>query len=164
MKTFLILPALAACLCAGVQAQTTLDTKAVTVTATVLNTCKFESGANVDLTLDNLDPSSGAAVTRTSSVKYRCTKGFAPTIKLVGSSGNPIDGTEGTSVNLTHTTSATASIQSTVKTSSLTSTAGEGFGSTNPLSLSLTAEFQPSQFQNALGGSYTGSLTIQLTP
>jgi len=166
LKTHLILPAITACLCVGVQAQTAaLDTKTVTVTATVLDTCKFDTGSTVDLTLNNLDPSSSTSASQNASVNYRCTKGFTPQIKLVGSSGTAIDGAAGTEITLAHATVTTESIKAAIKTHSSTAPTGEGFSpGTTLLRLSLTAEVQPSAFQNALGGQYTGSLTIQLNP
>ena len=167
LKTHLSLPAITACLCVGVQAQTAPqapNTKTVTVTATVLDTCKFDTGSTVDLTLNNLDPSSSTSASQNGSVNYRCTKGFAPKIKLVGSSGTAIDGAAGTEITLAHATVTTESIKAAIKTPSSTAPTGEGFSPGTTLSLSLTAEVQPSAFQNALGGRYTGSLTIQLTP
>lgn len=161
MKTFLILPALAACLCAGVQAQTTpLDNKAVTVTATVLNTCKFAPW-DVSLTLGPLDPSSKATVQTATTVEFNCTKDHAVKFSILGGNGN-LTVTGGSPTELTLANGA-STLPYTLKTT-LSGSTGKGFGANNKLSMELTAEFQPSQFQDAPGGIYTGFLTIQLTP
>lgn len=161
MKTLVILPALIACLCAGVQAQTPLDTKAVTVTATVINTCKFGS-AVINVALDSVDPSSTTPATKSSSVDFSCTNGYLVPATLINGTNINLSPADGIPMTLTHT-NGNDKLPYSLKTT-LSGTTGKGFGAGKTLSLGLSAEVQPSAFQNALGGAYSGSLTIELNP
>jgi len=135
------------------------DSYSLSVSATVLGRCVFTQAAGQTLTLTNtlggIDPSSATNATGNATITYKCTKGQAPafTTNLGANEG-------GTGSN--RVTDGTGFM---VYTVGLTSGgAGTGFGAAENKTLSVAGTIVPAQFQNATVGTYTDTVTINVTP
>jgi spore coat protein U-like protein len=128
------------------------DSHTITVSATVLATCKFNSAST---TLDmTLDPTASSTVSQTASVLYRCTKGTAPSFAF--SSGSTSSATGGSLQR------GAESIPYTY--SSASGGSGTGMGTGNDKTLSVTVSINQANAANVTPGVYTDSIAITLTP
>ncbi len=128
-----------------------------TVSAQVLGICKFNSGQTPVVTIANagatIDPSVAGPATGSAAILYRCTKGTAPTFTVP------------TPVTVTCTTAGTCGATSMAPTLSSVSTgAGTGFGSGNDQTLTVTGQLTQAQYQDMRAGTYSGTVTVTITP
>jgi hypothetical protein len=131
------------------------DSVNVTVQATVNGVCKFNSGQTPVVTVANsganIDPSVATTATGSANVLYRCTNGTAPTFTVP------------TPATITCTTAGTcgATTMSSTMTSSNT---GAGAGFTTDKTLTVTGTILQAGFQNAQAGTYSGVISVSVTP
>jgi len=135
------------------------DSYSLSVSATVLGRCVFTQAAGQTLTLTNtvggIDPSSATNATGNATLTYKCTKGQAPAFSA-NTGAN--DGGTGTNRVANGTNYM-------VYTLGLTSGgAGTGFGAAETKTLTVAGTILPAQFQNAAAGTYTDTVTINVTP
>lgn len=128
------------------------DSHTITVNATVLATCKFNTATST-LSM-TLDPTLSTTVSQSASVLYRCTKGTAPSFTF--SSGSTSSTTGG---NLTK---AAESIAYTYTSASGGN--GTGMGTGNDKTLSVTVSVNQANAANVTPGVYTDTIAITLTP
>lgn len=123
------------------------DSQTAVVTASVTAVCKFFS-APVTIDFGAIDPSAAAgAKTAAVALPYRCTKGqAAPTVAV------------GTIVPLTNGAATMA-----FTLGSFTTAAGTGFSGA-ALSATSTASIASAQWQDAIAGSYSGSVVLTISP
>lgn len=130
------------------------DTGTVNINATVVGTCKFTTNtANISVTLD---PSVGGTVTGSGSLAFWCTKNASYTV-------SDDDGLYETGANLNRVFNSTAN-EYIPYSFSYTPTSGTGNGPQNPITLSVTASFAQTDYQNASAGTYTDTVTITVNP
>ena len=135
------------------------DNVNVTVNATVVGVCKFFTAApilNITNTGSgsNIDPSLAGPATGSVNILYRCSNGTTPTFTV------PASGT------VTCTTAGTCGV-TTMAVSSVTSSNtgnGTGLGSGKDQTLTVNADITQAVYQNALVGSYQGTLAVSVTP
>lgn len=128
------------------------DNATVSVSATVVGTCKFTSGGSVSFTLD---PSTGGDVSGTIvQPKFWCTKGASYTIS--DDDGLYESGT-------THRMKHTSLDEYIPYTFSYTAT-GTGSGPSNPITLDISSKVVPADYLNAPAGSYSDTVTLTITP
>ena len=126
------------------------DTQNLTVSATILEKCKF-AGTAQTAAFGDVDPSGTSNVTANATVQYKCTNGTTPG-SLAPTSGG-----------LSRTMSSGAnSLAYTLSLASLS--AGSGFGSGQEKSVAVTATITPTQFQNAVAGNYEEVVELTITP
>ncbi|MCS7311674.1 MAG: spore coat U domain-containing protein [Acidobacteria bacterium] len=144
------------------------DTAQVNVLANVLGTCKFVSGAT--LNFGNLDPSVGTDANATTSLQFWCTRGASYTI-----TDNNGQNSSGTTQRMKHATVATELIPysycytssgpaPTPCTTDTTSVTGTGSGPQNPITLNISGTITGSNYTNALVGSYSDTVNMNITP
>jgi hypothetical protein len=152
----------AAALLAGSQAFAA-DTANLQLTATVNGVCKLYGAST--MTFSNptgsgaIDPT-GADATGSSTVKYRCTKGLAPSAFTIG----------GDAAATGHTGSLAA--QTSGNTDSLgyslswtnPTTVGAGMGSGNDISVTVNGTILATQFVNATADTYKATVVVSISP
>lgn len=132
------------------------DSVSVTVNATIVGVCKFfTSSPVVNITNtgsgSNIDPSSATTATGNAPITYRCSNGTSPTFTVPATA--------------TVTCAAcTGSPTMTPAVSSANTGAGTGMGSGQDKSLTVTGQITQANFQNAPAGTYTGNITVSVTP
>ncbi len=130
----------------------------ITVSATVVptNKCRFASAAS-SLSL-GIDPASAAAATASGTLSIRCTGGAATTTwGLSANSG--LYGSSPSALRMRHGTSATEFLPY-----SLSFPASGTVPRNVWQDLTVTATVLPADFQNALSGAYSDSVTLSLIP
>jgi hypothetical protein len=124
------------------------------LTAAVTGLCKFFS-APTTLPFGTIDPSLSANIVISVPITYKCTRG-TPSAGVTVTGGL-------TGHTLKNTVSATDTIAYTLAISGDTQT-GTGFGTGTQLTLNVQGTITALQFQNALVGSYTDSVTLNIAP
>jgi hypothetical protein len=134
------------------------DSVSVTVNATVIGVCKFFNTSTPVLNINNtgtgsnIDPSQTGDATGNATVAYRCSNGTTPAFSI------PSPSVSVTCALCTGTPSMTATI-------GLTSGgAGTGMGSGNNKNLTVSGTITEATYVNAAAGSYTGTVTVSVTP
>lgn len=122
------------------------DTQNLVVTATVQAICKFTSVPALNF---NIDPSAAGSQSGTVAVLYKCTKDQAPTI---GASGGL------TGRTLTRALGGTMTYDLSVGALA----ASTGFSAAN--SVDITATVLQAQYQNAVAGAYTETVSLTISP
>lgn len=128
------------------------DTATVNVSATVVGTCKFNSGGSV---VFSLDPSSGGAVSGTvTQPAFWCTKNTSYTI-------TDDDGLyeSGTTHRMQHTT-----LTEYIPYSFNYTATGSGLGKNNAISMNITATVLEADYIDASAGSYSDTVTLTINP
>ncbi|GBC85429.1 hypothetical protein HRbin11_01878 [bacterium HR11] len=144
------------------------DSATVNVLANVVGTCKFVSGAT--LNFGNLDPSIGTDANATTSLQFWCTRGASYTI-----TDNNGQNWNGTNQRMQHATVPTEFIPYSYCYSSAGpapspcstdtgSDTGTGNGPQNPITLNISGTITGSNYVNALAGSYSDTVTMNITP
>ena len=128
-----------------------------TVSAQVSGICKFNTGQTPVVTIANsgllIDPSQAGPATGSASVLYRCTAGTSATFTVP------------TPATVTCTTPGTCGVTTMAATMSSTNTgAGTGFGSGNDKTLTVTGQLTQAQYQDKQVGTYSGTVTVTVTP
>lgn len=128
------------------------DTATVSVSATVVGTCKFKTGGTVVFTLD---PSEGGNAAGTViQPTFWCTKGASYTItddKGLNESG--------TTFRMKHQT-----LNEYISYTFTYMASGTGNGKSNPISMNITSSVQESDYINASAGSYSDTVTLTINP
>ena len=133
------------------------DSTSSTVTAQVLGVCKFDSGQAPVVTIANsgatIDPSRPGPATGQAAVLYRCTSGTTPAFTVPSP------------VTVTCKTAGTCGATTMAPTLSSNNTgAGTGFASGNDKTLTVTGQLTAAQYQNMQAGTYSGTVTVTVTP
>jgi hypothetical protein len=128
-----------------------------TVSAQVNAICKFNSGQAPVVTIANsaatIDPSLAGPATGNAAILYRCTAGTGPTFAVP------------TPATVTCTTAATCGVTTMAPTlSSVNTGAGSGFGSGQDKTLTVTGQLTQVQYQDMQVGTYSGTVTVTVTP
>jgi hypothetical protein len=148
--------AVAAALGAFASGSALADSKNIDINASVTGVCKFNSTAsNPVITIGPIDPSGAGDVTGTVAVVYKCTKGTSPGFTVPGSD------------TLACTGGGCTVPTDTLAVYSITSTndgTGSGFGSGQDKNLNVTAKVRQSDYQNAVVGSYSHTITVSVSP
>jgi hypothetical protein len=132
------------------------DTQSVTVNAQVIGICKFNSGQTPVVTVANagatIDPSLAGPATGTAAILYRCTKSQTPVFTVP------------TPATVTCTTAGTCFATTMAPTLSSSNTgAGTGFSGANQ-TLTVTGTLTQAQYQDMQVGTYSGTVTVTVTP
>lgn len=134
------------------------DSVSVTVNATVVGVCKFFTSSPVlnitnTGTGSNIDPSLAGPATGSVDVTYRCSNGTTPSFTVPATA------------TVTCTTSGTCGSSTMVPTITSSNTgAGTGLGSGKDQTLTVNGQITQANYQNAQVGSYSGSMTVSVTP
>lgn len=152
MKKIALISALCATGLFGGTSALAADTANVTVSATVVGTCKFNSGGAVAFTLD---PSVGGAVSGVvTQPAFWCTKGA--TYGITDNDGlNASSGVQ----RMKHSTLA----EFIPYTFSYTA-AGTGTGPGTPISMNIASSVAAVDYLNASAGSYADTVILSITP
>ncbi len=140
----------------GTGAAQASDSISVTVNATVVGVCKFNSTAPVvnitnTGTGSNIDPSLTSNATGNAAINYKCSNGTSPTFTVPGTATVTCSACTGTPTMAATMTSSNTG-------------AGTGLGSGQDKVLTVTGTIGSSIYQNAAAGSYTGSITVSVAP
>lgn len=129
------------------------DTAIVTVSATVVGTCKFNSGGSVGFTLD---PSVGGLVNGAiTQPKFWCTKGTAYT--LTDDNGKYESGT-------VHRMTDDATGTEFIPYTFTYTTTGNGTGPGLPITLDIVSQVAANDYLNKPAGTYADTVTLTITP
>jgi hypothetical protein len=132
------------------------DTQVVTVNAQIVGICKFVTGQTPIVTVANsggtIDPSLAGPATGNVGVNYHCTNGQTPTFS------GPATAT------VTCTTSGTCGV--TTMTPAMTYTSGGPGNGFSPAAkvLTVAGQLTQPQYQDMQLGTYSGSVTVTVTP
>lgn len=130
------------------------DSGTVNINATVVGTCKFTTNtANINV---SLDPSTGGTVVGSNSLAFWCTKNASYTV-------SDDDGLYETGPNANRVFNSSAN-EYIPYSFTYTPTSGTGNGPQNPITLSVSASFAQTDYQNASAGTYTDTVTISVNP
>jgi hypothetical protein len=159
MKRNLIATALTAAGLIAAGSAHALDTHTVTVNATVVGTCKFNSATST-VTLTNngtdIDPSLAVAATGNTDVTFRCTKNANSSISIggVAYAGALTRTLSSGGDNMSYTFTLTGATQS-----------GTGFGAGgSDLTLNIAGSIAASVVQAAAAGAYSDSVVLSINP
>ena len=159
MKLYRLGIALCAAAAAGMFAAGTAQaaTQVVTVNAVIVGICKFNTGQSPVVTVANsgatIDPSLAGPATGNANVLYRCTNGTTPAFS------GPASAT------VTCTTSGTCG--ATTMAPAMTYTTGgngSGFSGGNDKTLVVNGQLTQVQYQDMQAGTYSGTVTVTVTP
>lgn len=127
------------------------DNAIVSVSATVVGTCKFISGGSISFTLD---PSLGGNVNGTvNQPRFWCTRGARYTISDddgVNESGTTHQMTNGSGEYIPYSFDYTAT--------------GTGNGPSNPITMDISSTVLESNYLNVSAGSYSDTVTLTIEP
>ena len=131
------------------------DTQVVTVNAQIIGICKFNSGQTPVVTVANagatINPSLAGPATGSANVLYKCTNGTVPGF------------TGAATATVTCTTSGTCGV--TTMTPAMTYTGGgNGSGFTVNKTLVVAGSLTQVQYQDMQAGTYSGTVTVTVTP
>lgn len=129
------------------------DTSNMSVTATVLGTCKFNT--TPALAFGTLDPASGGTATATSNVAFWCTKGSAYTV-------TPGQGANWDSGNSTRRVKQGTNYIAYALTPS--SSSGTGTGKSTPITLTMSGSILGADYIDAEEGAYSDTVQFSITP
>jgi len=134
------------------------DSVSVTVNATVVGVCKFFTSSPVlNITNtgsgSNIDPSLAGPATGSVDITYRCSNGTSPSFTVPATA------------TVTCTTAGTCGSSTMAPTITSSNTgAGTGLGSGKDQTLTVNGQITQANYQNAQVGSYSGSMTVSVTP
>lgn len=152
--TRLMLPVAAACALAAGTAQAS-DSVQVTVNATITGVCKFFTSSpviNITNSAGGIDPSLGGPASGNVDILYRCSNGTSPGFTVPAS------------VTITCTGGTCGSSNMAPTVTSTNTGAGTGLGSGKDQTLNVVAQITQANYQNAPVGSYSGTMTVSVTP
>jgi hypothetical protein len=147
----------ACCLLATTGAQAS-DSVSVTVNATIVGVCKFFTPTPVinitnTGTGSNIDPSSATTASGSVDIVYRCSNGTTPGFTVPATA------------TVTCTSAGTCGSSTMAPTVSSTNTgAGTGLGTGKDQTLAVTGQITQANFQNMQIGTYSGTMTVSVTP
>lgn len=153
-----LLAILAAAMATWSAAASAAGSHSIGVTAVVLSAsrCRFGGGrSRINLVID---PSSSAPVVGTRSITFRC-RGNAPVASYAISADNGLYGASPSTMRMRHATSPGNFLHYTLAypTSGITPR-------NRRTTINVTATVMPADFQNALMGSYSDTVTLTIVP
>jgi spore coat protein U-like protein len=131
---------------------------AIAVTATVLSSsrCTFGGGrSRINLVID---PSSAAPVTGTTSIAFRC-RGNAPVASYTLSTNGGLYGASPSTMRMRHVASPANFLHYTLSYPTSGTTPRN-----RRTAITVTATVMPADFQDALLGNYSDTVTLSITP
>ena len=152
MKKITLIAALCASSLLGSMSALAADTQTVSVSASVLGTCKF-SATIAAVVFTAIDPSTTGTKTAPLSLTYKCTKGtLASAITISAGTNTPMVGALATPDTIPFTVGTfTAAV------------AGTGFSGTASSSGTILSIAQAA-YQDVKADTYTGSLVVNIAP
>ena len=137
------------------------DSYALAASGVINGVCKFTQAAGGTLVFTNnagggIDPSVATDATASANITYKCTSGTAPATITGTGANDPSLGVHNLK-NGTNTLAYTVALTG--------GGAGDGFGaaSTNK-TLAVAGTILQAQFTSAVAGTYTDTLTVNITP
>ncbi len=130
------------------------STNAISVSATVIGTCKFSSATST-LAFGNLDPTLATNATASMSTNFWCTKGAAYAITNDTGLHN-----SGATIRMQNGADATQFIPYTIAYTN----AGTGLGKNTPVTLNVTGTVLNADYVDAGAGSYSDTVTLTINP
>lgn len=130
-------------------------TNTLTVTASVMGTCKFSSTTST-LAFGALDPSDGGDVTASSTTQFWCTKGVTTDTITAGNGAN----WDGSKRNIKDSASGDVIPY----TLTLTKDANSNAGPSTPRTLTIAGGITGTDYTSKTAGSYTDTVTLTITP
>lgn len=132
----------------------------VTVSATVIGNCKFNTPGPTTLTIANsgvnIDPSITGTATGSASVTFRCTKNTSSSVSV---------GVTPYAAPVTRTLTSGANTMSYTFTLSGFAQTGTGFGTGgSDLTLGLQGDIADTEYQAAAAGLYSDTITLNINP
>jgi spore coat protein U-like protein len=133
-------------------------TGSITVSAAVSGVCRFTS--TPDMTFTAIDPSGTSAVTQTSTIKYKCTKGTTGgTFQVGGTSTSPYSG------SLTGIGTSPESMAYSISWSGPASFTGEGFAAAAAEnSVTLTGSIAAAAYGAVKADTYRQVVSLSIAP
>jgi len=123
------------------------DNATVSVSASVLGTCKFTT-TSANLAFGSLDPAVGGNASASATLSFWCTKGATVTVSDNKSGTyNLSNGTENIPYSVTYTPASTT-----------------GAGKSSPINLTVAGTIQEADWVNASAGTYTDTITVSINP
>jgi spore coat protein U-like protein len=130
------------------------DTNTLTVTATVVGTCKFVSGSS-SLNFGNLDPSVGTNASASTTVNFWCTKGVT-TDSIAADNGAHWSGSS--------RQMAEAGGDLIPYSLNLTKDANTNQGPASPRTLTIDGTVLGTDYTSKTAGSYSDTVTLSINP
>lgn len=138
-------------------------TQDLSVSATVDSVCTFSTAART-LPFGTLDPSAAAdqtGVATSGAIQYKCTNGVTPATLSVNNGLYVDSGNR----RLKRTTPATNDYMIyTLSVTNPVATAGQGFSAGKERTITITGGLAGAQYEDALYGTYTDTVTITVAP
>lgn len=131
------------------------DTQSISITASVNNVCKFNSGQAPVIAFGALDPAIGGEVTASATASFKCTKGATATVAQ-NNGLNP----SGSQKNLKAAGSADLIAYNLALTGA--SVTGAGFGT--DLTVTATGTILAGAYANAPADNYSDTVVLSVSP
>jgi len=129
-------------------------THTLDVSASVNGVCRFDGPGPTALAFGAIDPTSTSAVTATADVNFKCTSGTTSSISKAGANDSGGHRLKDAGTNyIPYTATMTGDAQ-----------AGTGFAAGQEKMVTIDGSIAPADFQNAVAGPYTDTLTLTITP
>ena len=132
------------------------DTNTLTVTASVLGTCKFVAPKTSSLDFGSLDPSVGTDVNASNTTQFWCTKGVTTDVVSAGNGSN----WDGAKRNMLDSVS-TDLIPYTL---TLTKDGSPNAGPASPRTLTIAGQVLGADYTGKSAGSYSDTVIISINP
>ncbi len=131
------------------------DTQVVTVNAQIIGICKFNSGQTPVVTVANtgvtIDPSLAGPANGSANVLYKCTNGTVPVFSGAATA------------TVTCTTAPTCGVTTMAPAMTYTG-GGNGSGFSVNKTLVVAGQLTQVQYQDMQAGTYSGTVTVTVTP
>lgn len=131
------------------------DTANIAVTANVVGTCRFLSGATLDF--GALDPSSNSDVNASTSTTFWCTRNVSYSI-------TDDDGLYESGSNANRMQHSSITTEYIPYSFSYSPALGTGNGPTTPITLTISGTVTFANYQNAAAGDYADTVVLSITP
>lgn len=145
--------------CAVAGSALAVDSHQLNVSAEVAAVCRFVDAGPTTLTISNngtdIDPSVNQAATGSVPVNFRCTRGTTSTV--TADLGGSADGTTRRLANGTEFLPYALSLVGDAQP-------GGGHGANNDRILTVNASIAVADFQDALAGTYSDTVTLTINP
>jgi hypothetical protein len=157
MKTFKLKASLIVAASVGMFAagSAQADTQVVTVNAQIIGICKFNSGQTPVVTVANagvtINPSLAGPATGSANVLYKCTNGTVPVFSGAATA------------TVTCTTAPTCGVTTMAPAMTYTG-GGNGSGFSVNKTLVVAGNLTQVQYQDMQAGTYSGTVTVTVTP
>ncbi len=133
-----------------------LDTNTLTVSASVVGTCKFSAPKTSTLDFGPLDPSTPVLVNGATSTQFWCTKGVSTDVISADLGANPAGATRQMK-NIAGADLIPYSL-------TLTPVAGANAGPASPRTLNIAGSVLAADYTSKTAGSYSDTVTLTINP